>query len=216
MPTAPLTARPLVNGSIPPLGGVEPAAVTIGNFKIIPLSIRGVIVLEPRRYIDERGYFSETFRAADFSTAGVDTTFIQDNQAMSARAGTLRGLHFQFTPHQQGKLVRVLRGSIFDVAVDLRCGSSTFGKWAGATLTAEGGEQLYLPRGFAHGYCTLEDDTEIAYKCDAYYAPGSEGGIHFADPDIGIAWPVSEEYALVSAKDRAQPRLAELGAAFRL
>jgi dTDP-4-dehydrorhamnose 3,5-epimerase len=173
-------------------------------------------VLEPRRYIDERGYFSETFRAADFSSAGVDTNFIQDNQAMSARAGTVRGLHFQLTPHQQGKLVRVLRGSIFDVAVDLRRGSSTFGKWAGATLTAEGGEQLYLPRGFAHGYCTLEDDTEIAYKCDAYYAPGSEGGIHFADPDIGITWPVAADHALVSLKDRAQPRLSELGSTFRL
>jgi dTDP-4-dehydrorhamnose 3,5-epimerase len=216
MSTASLTATPRESGSKQALNGGDPAVGVVGNFKIMQLSIRGVLVLEPRRYIDERGYFSETFRAADFSTAGVDTIFVQDNQAMSARAGTVRGLHFQFTPHQQGKLVRVLRGSIFDVAVDLRRGSPTFGKWVGATLTAEGGEQLYLPRGFAHGYCTLEDDTEIAYKCDAYYAPGSEGGIHFADPDIGIAWPVSEEYALVSTKDRAQPRLAELGSAFKL
>ena len=135
---------------------------------------------------------------------------MQDNQAFNAKAGTVRGLHFQQAPHPQAKLVRVLRGEIFDVAVDVRTGSPTFGKWVGAKLTADGGEQLLVPRGFAHGYLTLTDDAEIFYKVDNDYAPGAEGGVIWNDPDIGIAWPLDVEPVL-SDKDKLLPRLKVLG-----
>lgn len=179
------------------------------SFRFRRLAIPDVILIRPRRSGDERGYFMETFRAADFAAVGIHAAFVQDNQAMSARAGTIRGLHFQRPPSAQAKLVRVLRGAVFDVAVDVRRDSPTCGKWVGATLTTEGAEQLYLPRGFAHGYCTLEANTEIAYKCDAYYDPAAEGGLHFADPDLAIEWPTDPGQAMVSGKDRAQPRLAD-------
>lgn len=143
------------------------------------------------------------------SAAGVETDFIQDNQAFNARKGTLRGLHFQAAPHPQGKLVRVLAGAIFDVAVDIRPGSPTFGRWVGATLTAEQGEQLWVPRGFAHGYCTLTDDTMLFYKVDGQYAPETEGGLAWDDPDLSIAWPLEGEPVL-SDKDRTLPRLKDL------
>jgi dTDP-4-dehydrorhamnose 3,5-epimerase len=181
-----------------------------GNFRFRRLAIPDVVLIRPRRSGDERGYFMETFRAADFAAFGIPATFVQDNQAMSARAGTIRGLHFQKPPSAQAKLVRVLRGAIFDVAVDIRRDSPTCGKWVGATLTTEGAEQLFLPRGFAHGYCTLEPNTEIAYKCDAYYDPATEGGLYFADPDLAVDWPIDPGQAMVSGKDRAQPRLADL------
>ena len=141
--------------------------------------------------------------------AGVEADFVQDNQAFSARRGTVRGLHFQTAPHPQAKLVRVLRGAIFDVAVDIRPGSPTFGRWAGAELTAEGGEQLFVPRGFAHGYCTLTDDTELFYKVDGLYAPQTEGGVLWNDPDLGIDWPITGE-AVLSDRDRTLPRLKDL------
>jgi len=181
-----------------------------GSFRFRRLAIPDVVLIRPRRSGDERGYFMETFRAADFAAFGIPATFVQDNQAMSARPGTIRGLHFQKAPSAQAKLVRVLRGAIFDVAVDIRRGSPTCGRWVGARLTTEGAEQLFLPRGFAHGYCTFEPNTEIAYKCDAYYDPAAEGGLHIADPDLAIEWPIDPGQAMVSGKDRAQPRLAEL------
>jgi dTDP-4-dehydrorhamnose 3,5-epimerase len=141
-----------------------------------------------------------------------DTAFVQDNQAFSAAKGTLRGLHFQLAPHAQGKLIRALKGAIFDVAVDIRAGSPTYGQFVSAELTAEGGEQLWVPRGFAHGYCTITDDCEIFYKVDGQYAPDHEGGIIWNDPDLAIPWPLDGEPVL-SGKDQVLPRLKDLGPA---
>lgn len=177
---------------------------------ITPLSLPEILLITPKRHGDARGWFSETWSRRAMSQAGVEADFVQDNQAFSARKGTLRGLHFQAAPHPQGKLVRVLRGAIWDVAVDIRPGSPTFGHWAGAELTAEGGEQIWVPRGFAHGYVTLQDDTELFYKVDDQYAPQTEGGIIWNDPDLAIAWPVDGEPVL-SDKDRTLPRLKDLG-----
>ena len=140
---------------------------------------------------------------------------MQDNQAFSAQRGTLRGLHFQRPPEPQAKLIRVLRGSIFDVAVDLRIGSPTYGHWVGETLTAEGGEQLFVPRGFAHGYCTLEPNTEVAYKVDGFYAPECDAGLAWNDPTIGITWPIAPEEAILSDKDKRLPAFADFVSPFR-
>jgi dTDP-4-dehydrorhamnose 3,5-epimerase len=178
---------------------------------VTPLAdLPDVLLITPKRFGDVRGWFSETWSRKAMLAAGVDTDFVQDNQALNAKKGTLRGLHFQKAPHAQGKLVRVLQGAIFDVAVDVRPGSPTFGKWAGATLTAEAGEQLWVPRGFAHGYCTLTDDTMLFYKVDGLYAPETEGGLAWHDPDLGIAWPLDGEPVL-SDKDKTLPRLKDLG-----
>ena len=175
---------------------------------IEPLSIADVLLVRPHFFQDSRGRFAETYRRDAFAAAGIAVDFVQDNQSLSTRQGTIRGLHFQRSPAAQAKLVRVLRGSIFDVAVDLRAGSRTFGKWVGATLTAFGGEQLFIPQGFAHGFCTLEPDVEVNYKCDAYYAPATEGGLHYADPALAIAWPVAAGSAVASDRDRALPYFA--------
>lgn len=169
------------------------------------LAIPDVLLLTPRKFEDSRGYFMETFRASAFKDIGLDMAFVQDNQSRSREAGTVRGLHFQVPPAAQAKLVRVLRGSILDVAVDLRRGSATYGRWVGATLTSASGQSLFVPRGFAHGFCTLEPDTEVSYKCDAYYSPTHDGGIHFADPTIGVEWPVPADRAVVSEKDARLP-----------
>jgi dTDP-4-dehydrorhamnose 3,5-epimerase len=176
---------------------------------ITPLSLPDLLLITPKRHGDARGWFTETWSRKAFEAAGIDADFVQDNQAFNARKGTLRGLHFQLSPHPQAKLVRVLKGAIFDVGVDLRAGSPTWGQWAGATLTAEGGEQLFVPRGFAHGYVTLTDDTELAYKVDGLYAPDREGGVAWNDPDLAIAWPLEGEPVL-SDKDRRLPRLKDL------
>jgi dTDP-4-dehydrorhamnose 3,5-epimerase len=172
------------------------------------LDIPDVLVIAPKRFSDTRGYFIETYVTDEFRRLGIAAEFVQDNEAGSLRGGTIRGLHFQRGEHAQAKLVRVIAGAIFDVAVDLRQGSPTRGRWVGATLSAESGEQLFMPRGFAHGYCTLGDNTVVAYKCDSVYSREHEGGIHFADPAIGIAWPVANAAAIVSDKDRALPPLA--------
>jgi dTDP-4-dehydrorhamnose 3,5-epimerase len=179
--------------------------------KITPLAIPDVLLITPKRHGDARGWFSETYNSQALAEAGVDCAFVQDNQAFSARRGTVRGLHFQSAPHAQAKLVRVLRGAIYDVAVDIRQGSPSFGRWVGAELTAEGGEQLLVPRGFAHGYCTLTDDTELFYKVDGFYAPQAEGGVHWRDPDLGIDWPIPAAEATLNARDAALPTLAQLG-----
>jgi dTDP-4-dehydrorhamnose 3,5-epimerase len=179
---------------------------------ITPLALPELLLITPRRHGDARGWFSETWSRRAFAEAGLDVDFVQDNQAFSARKGTVRGLHFQTAPNAQAKLVRVLRGAIFDVAVDVRPGSATFGQWAGATLTAEVGEQLFVPRGFAHGYCTLIDDTELVYKVDGLYSPANEGGMIWNDPDVGIAWPFDGE-AVLSDKDQVLPRLRDMPAA---
>jgi dTDP-4-dehydrorhamnose 3,5-epimerase len=180
-----------------------------------PLAIADVLLVRPRFFADPRGRFAETYRRDGLAAAGLSAEFVQENQSLSLRAGTVRGLHFQRPPAAQAKLVRVLRGAIFDVAVDLRRGSPTYGKWLGARLTAEGGEQLFIPRGFAHGFCTLEDNVEVHYKCDAYYAPAAEGGLHYADPDLAIAWPLSGEPAL-SEKDAVLPLFAGFVTPFTL
>lgn len=176
---------------------------------ITPLSLPDVLLITPKRHGDARGWFSETWSRRAMAEAGVDADFVQDNQAFSARAGTVRGLHFQTAPHAQAKLVRVLRGAIYDVAVDIRPGSATFGQWVGAELTAERGEQIFVPRGFAHGYATLTDDCELAYKVDGLYAPQTEGGVIWNDPDLAIDWRISGE-AILSDKDKVLPRLKDL------
>jgi dTDP-4-dehydrorhamnose 3,5-epimerase len=179
----------------------------MSNFSSEPLSIPQVTLIRVRKFSDARGHFLETFRRSDFAELGVKCDFVQDNQAFSDQPGTIRGLHLQVPPHAQAKLVRVLRGAIYDVAVDLRRGSSTFGKWCGARLTADGGEQIFVPRGFAHGYCTLEPETVVAYKVDAYYAPHSEAGVIWNDPEIGIDWTIPASRVLVSEKDSKLPSL---------
>jgi dTDP-4-dehydrorhamnose 3,5-epimerase len=180
---------------------------------ITGLRIPGVVLIQPRRFADRRGYFVETWNKRTMSAAGIDIDFVQDNASFSSQTGTIRGLHFQNPPAAQAKLVRVIRGSVFDVAVDLRRSLPSFGQWVGATLTAQGGEQLYVPIGFAHGFCTLEPDTEVAYKVSDYYSPEHDGGIIWDDPDIGIDWPLAGAPVL-SDKDSGLPRLTDNAGAF--
>lgn len=180
-----------------------------------PLVISDVVLVKVQKFVDPRGCFMETYSRRDFLAVGIDCEFVQDNQSVSTQRGTVRGLHFQNPPEPQAKLVRVLKGSIFDVAVDIRNGSPTFGRWCGATLTAEHGEQMFVPRGFAHAYCTLEPNTEVAYKVDGYYSSACEAGIIWNDPSIGIEWPVAPNAAILSAHDAKLPGLAELDSPFR-
>lgn len=168
-----------------------------------PTPLPGVLVLEPVRHGDARGYFAETFHAERYAAAGVAGPFVQDNVSRSGR-GTLRGLHAQAPPHAQGKLVYVLDGAVFDVAVDLRRGSPTFGRWYGETLTAETGRQMYLPPGFAHGFVVTSETALFAYKCTDVYAPATEIAVAWDDPDLGIDWPV--DAPRLSARDQAAPR----------
>jgi len=173
----------------------------------------GVIRVVPKRFGDHRGFFAQTYTRRDYAAAGIDGDFVQDNHSLSAQVGTVRGLHFQAPPHAQGKLVRCGRGAIFDVAVDIRKGSPTFGQWVGFELSAENGAQLYVPPGFAHGFMTLLPDSEIVYKCTDYYAPETEGALRWDDPAIGIDWPLKGE-AVLSAKDSVAPLLADLDSPF--
>ena len=173
-----------------------------------PTLLAGVVVLHPPRFGDERGYFAETYHAGKWHAAGVEATFVQDNQSLSGPAGTVRGLHYQIEPSPQAKLVRVLRGSIVDVAVDIRRSSATFGRHVAVELTADGGEQLYVPAGFAHGFATLEPDTVVAYKVSGLYDPSAERGILWNDPALGIDWRLGGEPTL-SGKDKLHPPLAE-------
>ena len=180
------------------------------------LKLPGLIMLKPRRFSDARGYFFESYNARTFAKeAEITTTFVQDNQSYSGPKGTIRGLHFQLPPAAQAKLVRVLQGSVYDVAIDLRAGSPTYGQSDGATLTADGGEQLFVPRGFAHGFCTLEPDTMVAYKVDEFYAPASDSGFIWNDPVLGIKWPVAEADAVLSDKDGKLGRFADFKSPFR-
>lgn len=174
--------------------------------------IPGLVVIQPKVFPDNRGFFLETYSRKAFAAAGLDYDFVQDNHARSGLKGVLRGLHFQRPPAAQAKLVWVVRGVVFDVAVDLRRGSPTYGRWYGIELSAENFSRLMIPRGFAHGYVTLTDDAEFMYKVDAPYSPGDDGGIAWNDPDIAINWPVTEP--ILSEKDTAQPLLSAVGSPF--
>lgn len=176
--------------------------------------LTAVVLIKAPRFGDARGWFSETYSERRAESAGIGVRFVQDNQSFSAAPGTVRGLHFQRAPHAQAKLVRCVRGSIMDYAVDIRRGSPTYGKWVGAKLTAEGGEQLYVPVGFAHGFVTLEADVEVAYKVTDFYAPDCDGGIVWNDQTIGIDWPLPESGAVLSDKDKVLPTLAEFDSPF--
>jgi dTDP-4-dehydrorhamnose 3,5-epimerase len=182
--------------------------------EIKAVDLPGVVLLRPRRFADARGYFAETYNEKTFSAAGVAVQFVQDNQSYSVRRGTVRGLHFQRPPAAQSKLVRVLQGSVYDVAVDLRAGSPFYGQWCGETLTATGGEQLFVPRGFAHAFCTLEPDTVVAYKVDEFYAPDCDSGLIWNDPDLAIDWPVAADEVVLSDKDLKLGRFADFVSPF--
>lgn len=171
-------------------------------------------LLRAARFGDARGWFMETYSEARARAAGFDVRFVQDNQSFSAEAGTIRGLHFQRPPHAQAKLVRCVRGSIMDYAVDLRRNSPTYGQWVGAKLTAEGGEQLFVPVGFGHAFITLEPGVEVAYKVSDVYAPDCDGGIIWKDPSIGIDWQLPASGAVLSDKDQTLPFLAEFDSPF--
>lgn len=172
-----------------------------------------LIHINPQRHGDHRGFFAETYSRRKYSELGIDVEFVQDNHSLSREVGTLRGLHFQAPPHAQAKLVRCGRGAIFDVAVDIRRGSPTYGQWKGYELSAENGNQLYIPVGFAHGFVTLEPDSEIVYKCSDYYALETEGAILWNDPDIGIDWPTKAD-PILSDKDAVVPLISELESPF--
>jgi dTDP-4-dehydrorhamnose 3,5-epimerase len=171
-------------------------------------------VLSPVRHRDERGFFSEVWREDALARAGIECRFVQENHALSRAPWTVRGLHFQIGRAAQAKLIRCSRGSIFDVAVDVRRGSPSFGRYLATVLSEENWHQLYVPAGFAHGYCTLEPDTEVIYKVSAYYDPQSERGVAWDDPELGISWPASAEAAILTDRDRAWPRLRELADCF--
>ena len=173
----------------------------MGKITVTPCDIEGLYVIEPTVFKDERGYFVETYNQNDMKEAGLDMVFVQDNQSMSTR-GVLRGLHFQ-KQFPQGKLVRVVRGKVFDVAVDLSSDSKTYGKWFGVELSAENMKQFYIPEGFAHGFLVLSDEAEFCYKCTDFYHPGDEGGLAWNDPEIGVEWPLEEGVDLIiSEKDQ--------------
>lgn len=173
----------------------------MGKFKFIETGIEGLTVIEPTVFGDNRGYFMETYSTKEFADAGLDMTFVQDNQSKSKK-GVLRGLHFQ-KQNPQGKLVRAIKGEVFDVAVDLRKNSKTYGKWYGVTLSEENKKQFYVPEGFAHGFLVLSDTAEFVYKCTRLYTPGDEGGLMYNDPDINIKWPNIENLEVIlSEKDK--------------
>ena len=181
----------------------------MGNFKFVNTEIKGVYIVETKVFGDNRGYFMETYNYNDFKEEGLDMEFVQDNQSKSTK-GVLRGLHFQ-KKHSQGKLVRVTRGRVFDVGVDLRDGSETYGKWVGVVLSEENKKQFYLPKGFAHGFVVLSDEAEFCYKCTDFYHPEDEGGLIWNDPDIGIKWPLDGiDNIIFSDKDKLWPRLKDL------
>lgn len=178
------------------------------------LELEGLLEIRPRRLIDERGFFSEVWREDWHKRIGLSLCFLQDNHSYSKSRGVLRGLHFQRPPAAQDKLVRVARGSIFDVALDIRRGSSTFGRWAGIVLSASEWNQLLIPKGFAHGFVTLEDDTEVLYKVSELYSREHDCAIRFDDPAVGIEWPIGPAALTVSKKDRLAPLLSEIDAGF--
>lgn len=177
--------------------------------QVVSTKLEGAVVIVPARHGDARGFFSESWNRRTMEAHGLSIDFVQDNHSVSARKGTVRGLHYQTPPHAQAKLVRCGRGALLDVAVDIRKGSPTFGQWVAEELTAENGRQLLVPEGFAHGFVTLSDDTEIVYKCSDYYAPECDRAIRFDDPAIGIDWGIDRADAVLSEKDAGAPLLAD-------
>lgn len=181
----------------------------MGKFTFTETGIQGLYIIDNARFDDARGYFMETYNKQDFDAAGLTMNFVQDNQSKSSK-GVLRGLHFQ-KKHPQGKLVRATKGEVFDVAVDLRPGSETYGKWYGVVLSEENHRQFYIPEGFAHGFLVLSDEAEFVYKCTDFYHPEDEGALLWNDPDVGIEWPVTEDMTiLLSDKDKKNPLLKEI------
>ncbi len=178
--------------------------------KISETPLAGLLIVTPARFGDERGFFSESYNHTRMAEHGIEIDFVQDNHSMSAAVGTVRGLHFQSPPHAQAKLVRCGRGRLLDVAVDIRVGSPSYGKWEAVELSHENGRQLLVPVGFLHGFVTLEPDTEIIYKCSDYYAPDCDGAVRFDDPAIGVDWGLGAGVAILSEKDAAAPLLADL------
>lgn len=172
-------------------------------------TIKDLIIISPRIFTDVRGYFYESFKESDFISAGIKEKFVQDNHSFSVK-NVIRGLHFQKYPHGQGKLVRCIRGKVWDIAVDVRKNSKTFGKYFSIELSEENKKMIYIPPGFAHGFVSLTEHTEILYKCTAEYAQGSDGGIRWDDPELNIKWPVKKKDAIISDKDKALPYLSEL------
>jgi dTDP-4-dehydrorhamnose 3,5-epimerase len=177
--------------------------------------LEGVLIVQPRRFNDARGYFTEVFNQRAFRDVGIETVFVQDNQSCSLKRGTVRGLHFQNPPATQAKLVRVVRGCVYDVVLDLRAGSPTYGEWVAERLSADDGKQIYVPHGFAHGFCTLEDNSEVVYKVDTYYAPAHDDGIIWNDSTLNIPWPVGSDAATLSDKDKKLGTFAEFVPAFQ-
>ena len=173
-----------------------------------PGKFKGVWIIKPQVFQDERGFFLESYSQKKFQEQGIEVNFVQDNHSKSVKKGVLRGLHFQNPPYTQAKLVRVVKGSVFDVIVDLRKDSETFGQWEGFTLSADNFDMLFIPKGFAHGFCTLEDNTEFLYKTDEFYAPESEKGILWNDPDLKISWPI--ENPIINDRDKHWPKLKDV------
>lgn len=186
------------------------AASPVPSLQVMATEISDVKLIVPRIHRDHRGFFSETYNKAGLAKLGANLEFVQDNHSLSVERGVVRGLHFQIPPFAQDKLVRVIRGSVFDVAVDIRRGSSTYGKHVSRTISAADWNQFLVPAGFAHGFCTLEPNTEVIYKVTNYYSPEHDRGLLWNDPDLGIAWPVAENEAILSDKDKRQPRFRDL------
>jgi len=183
--------------------------------RVTPTALSDVKLIVPAKFEDERGFFLESYNQRTLAAQGIDVVFVQDNHSLSRRSGVVRGLHFQTEPFAQHKLMRVTRGSIFDVAVDIRTGSPTFGRHVALRLSADDPSQLLIPVGFAHGFCTLEPDTEVMYKVSAVYSPEHDKGILWNDPALAIPWPVDPEHAVLSDKDKRNPKLADLPSFFR-
>ncbi|MAO26645.1 MAG: dTDP-4-dehydrorhamnose 3,5-epimerase [Roseovarius sp.] len=182
--------------------------------EITQTDLPGVLILTPRRFADARGFFSESWNQRVMEEAGIEIAFVQDNHSLSRDVGTVRGLHFQSPPHAQAKLVRCGRGALYDVAVDVRRGSPSYGKWVGVELSADNGRQLLIPAGFLHGFVTREPDTEVIYKCSDFYAPECDGAVRFDDPELGIDWGIEASAAVLSDKDRAAQSFAAFDTPF--
>jgi len=180
--------------------------------KFIETDLKGAFIIEPDVYIDNRGFFMETYNRRVFKDHGLDIEFVQDNHSLSEKKGVIRGLHFQYPPYDQAKLVRVVSGSVLDVIVDMRRSSPTRGKWFSVKLSSDNKKILFVPSGFAHGFCTLEDNSVVLYKVDKFYNPGAEAGIRWDDGDVGIQWPVI--VPVMSEKDRTLPTIKEIGFVF--